>query len=267
MKVAAVGSKSIIGDFNQNLSITMSWIKKLNAQGVDFILFPELNLTGFTRNVDVLETACKERAWLFKKLLDLSSVVNSAFAIGFPEWEEDKIFITHFVFEGGTLLGKHRKTHLSSNEKEVFSEGDKISVFQVKGMILGIQLCYETHFPELSYIQQRKGADVLAMAFASPRESSAAKINRLKRYIPARAYDNSCFIMLCNQETINENGTLFPGLSFVLDPKGELLCESLSADVCSIAELDFHQIQKIKKSKMADFNQAKRTEWLMKYYG
>lgn len=267
MIVAAVSSKSRIGDVQFNLSTTMDWIKKFDAKGVDFILFSELNLSGYIRDIEMLKTVLKKKEHLFASLFEISKNINVAFAVGFPEQEGEKYFITHFVFEGGKIIGKHRKTHLSITEKEVYSEGDEINVFPVKDMRIGIQLCYETHFPEISAIQAQKGANVLAMAFASPKETCQDKIERFKRYIPARAYDNACFAMICNQVTTNERGTVFPCASLIIDPKGKVLSESfVEENEFAVADIDISKINRIKESKMAYFNACKRVGWLRENY-
>ena len=268
MRVASISSKCIIGDVRKNLSTTIEWIKRMNIQGAEFILFPELNISGYTKDIDVLDKVIIEKDEIFKTLLECSRQSNAAFAIGFPEQENEKYFISHFIFDNGKMIGSHRKTHLSSNEKKVFTEGNQINVFQVKNISIGIQLCYETHFPELSFIQAKKGANLLAMAFASPKESSEIKRERLKKYIPARAYDNNCFVMVCNQDSVNEKGTVFPCLSFIIDPKGNVLAETgIDNKDMTLVELDFQQIEKIKQSKMAYFNAHKRIDWLKEYYG
>ncbi|MCT4603893.1 MAG: hypothetical protein N4A59_13460 [Marinifilum sp.] len=267
MKVAAVSSKSVIGDVQFNLSIAKDWIESFDTRGVDFILFPELNLSGYIRDIEILKAVLKDKENLFTSLMEISKNTNLAFAVGFPEQEGEKYFITHFVFNGGKIIGKHRKTHLSISEKEVYSEGNEINVFPIKDMLVGIQLCYETHFPEISAIQAQKGANVLAMAFASPKETCQDKIERFKRYIPARAYDNACFAMACNQDTINERGTVFPCASLLIDPKGKVLSESFVEEKeYAVADIDFNEINRIKESKMAYFNAHKRTEWLRENY-
>jgi N-carbamoylputrescine amidase len=263
MKVAALSSKCLIGELQKNLSTTIHWIKKLDEQGVEFILFPELNLSGYTKNTDLLDKAILEKEAIFKCLEECSKQCNAAFAVGFPDREDDKYFISHFIFDEGKMIGSHRKTHLSANEKEVFTEGDQLEVFQVKEICIGIQLCYETHFPELSFIQTQKGAMLLAMAFASPKENSEVKAERLKRYLSARAYDNTCYVMACNQDSVNEKGTLFPPVSFILDPKGKVVVEfGQENDEVAWLELDIQQIEKIKQSKMGYFNAHKRVDWL-----
>ena len=274
MILAAVSSKSQIGKVQQNLSSTIDWVKKLSKQGAEFILFPELNLSGYTKQIEILNEIVVQKESVFRKLLKLSEQVDSAFAVGFPEKEKEHYYISHFLFFKGKLIGKHRKTHLGTTEKETFSAGDEIKVFEVEGLKIGMQLCYETHFPEISYIQTQQGANVLAMAFASPREDTETKLERFKYFLPARAYDNACFVVACNlqQESkaiadSRKSARNFPELTLITNPKGIVLEESIPEKKSFvIAETDPGQIKQIKQSRMAYFNKGKRVNLFQKYY-
>jgi len=268
MRLAAVGSRSVIGDVRNNLRTTMSWIEELSDRGADLILFPEMNVSGYTRDVDVINGLLEEKDSVFRELEDVSRGNDPAFAVGFPEREGGCVYISHHLFHGGKVVGVHRKTHLGPTEREVFSEGERIDVFRVGEMRIGLQLCFETHFPEISYIQARQGANVLAMGFASPKEDAGTKLERFKRHLTARAYDNSCFVIACNQESVNERGTAFPGLSLAIDPKGMVLGEDAHPGREHVlAECDLERIASIKRSSMAWFNRHKRDDLLRRYYG
>lgn len=263
-KIAAVSALSYTGNVQDNLLITIDWIKKLDAQGVDFILFPELNLSGYIKDSRKLLAVCQLQKHVFETLMQLSNQTKAAFAVGFPEQDPQGFYISHFLFSKGRLIGQHRKTHLGPTEKDFFIQGNEIKVFQIGQLNIGIQLCFESHFPELSYIQTRQGANVLALAFASPRESPEEKLARFKRFLPARAYDNNTYVMACNLRGKFETERDFSGLACVIDPKGNLLTEDI-AGAC-VASVDLSQIQSIKQSRMAFFNQSKRLEIFQQYY-
>ena len=267
MKVAAVSSESIIGNVLHNLQTTVLWVERLNEQSADFILFPELNLSGYTKESEEIEEALSQKDFIFQELQKLSKRLKTAFAIGFPEYENGKYYISHFLFSNGELIGKHRKTHLSPTEKETFSEGNEINVFNVGELKIGMQLCYETHFPEISYAQAKHGANLLAMAFASPNEDSGIKLERFKRFLPARAYDNNCFLMACNQNSKRENTPVFPKFCMITDPKRNVLQETYLPETdCIIADIDLEKIERIKSSKMGWFNKYKREKLFKEYY-
>lgn len=267
MKLAAVSSKSQIGNVQQNLSTTKKWIEKLNQQGADFILFPELNLSGYTNYSAILNEVVKQKEVVFQELVIVSHQSKSAFAVGFPELEDGKYYISHFLFHQGKHIGTHRKTHLGPTEKETFTEGNEIEVFEVANLKIGMQLCFETHFPEISYAQAKQGANVLALAFASPREDAETKLERFKRFLPARAYDNACFVVACNLQQELEYSANFPGLSLIINPKGIVLQESISEDIdYKLSEVDVDQAEQVKQSRMGYFNKSKRENIFREFY-
>ena len=52
-----------------------------------------------------------------------------------------------------------------------------VPLFDVHGITLGIQLCYDAHFPELSTRMALDGADVIFMPHASPRGTPSKKLD------------------------------------------------------------------------------------------
>ena len=265
MKITAVGSYGKVGDVQQNLSNIIQWIEKLNKEGADFILFPELNLSGYTKDKNVIEKVLSQKEKAFESLKNISKKVEAAFAIGFPEKVDDRYYISHFLFHDGRLVGKHRKTHLGPTEREIYSAGNEINIYEVDDLKIGFQICYETHFPEISSIQAKQGANILAMPFASPKESSKEKLQRLKRYLPARAYDNSCFVMTCNLAIKSKDNAGGAPLAMMINPKGEVVAEETSGS-CMV-DINIEEINRIHQTKMGYFNHWKRTGLLKKYYG
>jgi N-carbamoylputrescine amidase len=48
------------------------------------------------------------------------------------------------------------------------------------------------------------------------------------RHLTARAFDNSVFVVACNQIGDNCNGLRFPGNAMVIGPSGELIAKDIS---------------------------------------
>ena len=267
MKIAAVHTYSLPGELDKNISETRKTISLLEADSPDFVLFPELNISGYIKSRELLEEVVIQKSNVMDQLLDISANTTMAISVGFPEKECNQYYISQHLFQNGKLVGRHRKTHLGPTEKETYSEADNLDVFELKNLNVGIQLCFETHFPEISYAQSKQGADILAMGFASPRETSAEKAERLKRYLCARAYDNSCYVIACNMAGKSESGREFDGLSMIIDPKGNVLCESQSNETgYCIAEFEKQKIMQIKESRMGWFNEYKRKDIMANIY-
>lgn len=266
-KIAAVHTHTIMGDIDYNLKETIKILKILNTKNVNFALFPELALSGYIKNNQLLKSIVNRRDEIFKPLLDLSKSISTAFAIGFPQEQNGLFYISQTLIYKGKIIGTHKKTHLSPSEKNVFSEGNIIKSFEIDNIGIAMQLCFESHFPEITYAQAKMGANIISIAFASPGETANEKLNRFKKFLCARAYDNACYVVACNYSGETQNGILCPGLSIIINPKGVVLSESVQkkTNYC-IAEFNKKNIDKIHQSKMAWFNKYKKENMFKDFY-
>ena len=266
-KIAAAYIESRPGDVFFNLRGILNILQKMKDKEVDFVLLPELCLSGYISSEDEINAVLNDKEKAFEHLKEFSKKNKPAFAFGFPEKIKESIYISHYLIVKGEIVGIHRKTHLGCTEKEIYDEENMLKVFNIDKLTVGMQLCFETHFPELSAIQAKMGANVLAMAFASPKEAENTKLERFKRFLCARAYDNSCYLLACNLAGETSKGANLPGLAMIIDPKGNVIAEEVksSAGYC-LAEFDTNALQHIYQSKMAHFNEFKRYEILKDFY-
>lgn len=220
-------------------------------------VFPELSLTGYLKDRDWF---LEKRVFIEKKTNELARLTagksENILVFGAPSFgRKGELRISQFVCASGKIIGRHDKIVLSSSEKETFTPGSIYpQVIDAKGVKIGIMICYETHFPDLAFELARKGAQIILAPFASPMETASQKLARFLRYLPARAYDNSCFLGACNLVWELSKGKFSPGTALILDPKGRVLARSATKgeSVCR-AEIDFGLIDEIKKNCDAYF--------------
>ncbi len=105
------------------------------------------------------------------------------------------------------------------------------------------------------------GADIIFMPHASPRGSSEEKYNSWIRHLRARAFDNSVFIVACNQTGENNAGLSFPGLSIIIDPSGEIIgtYKDINEGVL-VVELKNKILEDVRNHKMRYFLPNRRPE-------
>jgi N-carbamoylputrescine amidase len=85
------------------------------------------------------------------------------------------------------------------------------------------------------------------------------------RHLPARAYDNSLFVVACNQTGENGNGLSFPGLAMVLDPSGNVMAKDLSGkEGLLIADLDADALERVRNHPMRFFLPNRRADIFQK---
>jgi len=97
---------------------------------------------------------------------------------------------------------------------------------------------------------------------ASPaRESAGEKRDRWLRYLAARAYDNSVFLVACNQVGDGDAGIRFSGVILIFDPRGQVIAETSGPEEnMLVAELKADLLEKTRNARMGFFLAYRRPE-------
>ena len=173
----------------------------------------------------------------------------------------EKPYISQLVVGPKGLLGQYRKTHLSPPEKVAYRAGQRIDTFIYNGVTFGIQLCYESHFPEISGLMALKGAEIIFIPHASPRGDPKDKIQSWLRHLPARAFDNAIFVVACNQVGKSGEGLSFPGVAVALNPAGRVIASYKgNREKMILAEIKMDELKEIRRHKMKYFLPNRRPE-------
>ena len=195
--------------------------QSLSQMDCELVVLPELSLCGYLfEDKEELKKSAESISvsTSVEAMKSLSKKYSCAIIFGLAEFEEmgDKIYNTAVVVDDGKYIGKYRKIHLSDFEKKLFSSGDSNEVFKVRGIKIGVQICFDLWFPEISREQIRKGADLLC-AIGNFGADTTYNISH------TRAIENLTPLILCNRvgaESINGIDADFLGKSSVLDQRG-----------------------------------------------
>lgn len=126
------------------------------------------------------------------------------------------------VSPGGEILAVQRKLHLWQDEYRYFTAGDSCGVVTTDLGVLGLSICYDSKFPEVSRAQMLAGADILIALFAySP--DPGVPVDILAQRAVIRAWENTVYFIAANQL-----GDRFPGRSAVAGPTGQVLTDAES---------------------------------------
>ena len=231
--IALVQMESRVGDIAGNLANMKRIMHAAKDQGAQIVLFPEASLTGYSasRAAEIaLPPSCAE----VREVFDLANFLGIAVCFGlFERAENGDVFIAQPLHTSEATLW-HRKTHLGQKEQSTIKPGQKLEVIDAFGVRIGVQVCWETHFPELSTIQRMQGAEVVLMPFASGISGEKRRDAWLK-YLPARAHDNGMFVLACNallDPSETESPTAVGGGMMAFDPRGEVIGEYSKTDEC-----------------------------------
>ena len=262
LHIAVVCMNSPLGEIEKNLERMGMFIQEAEEKGTDLICFPELSITGY-RLEDPLyiydgygpEKVLERVEALARKhgLMLLAGMVEPS--------NGTKPYISQVIAGPDGILGAYRKTHLSPNERETYRAGKQLDIFSLKGTRFGVQLCYESHFPEISTVMALKGAEILIIPHASPRGTPAEKAESWLRHLPSRAFDNGLYVLAYNQVGNNQNGFLFPGVAVAINPSGRVIHSYRGyEEKMMMVHLTREELEETRKHRMKYFLPNRRPE-------
>jgi predicted amidohydrolase len=262
LTVAAVVCRSPLGDVAGNLAALERWTNCAAERGARLICFPEMNLSGYGYNAAIAALAETVPGPLTERLQALAERKRVTLLAGLAEKDTaGRLYASHVVVSPRTVPQVYRKLYLAPPEQDFFTPGDEVSLFTIRGFTFGIQLCYDAHFPELTARMADRGADAVFLPHASPRGSATDKHASWMRHMPARAYDNSIYILAVNQCGDNGNGLSFPGNALALDPSGGIMATHLTGEEgMLLVKMEKRRLERVRGHRMRYFRPNRRPE-------
>lgn len=218
---------------NHNQDICRTLTKKAAKQGCDWIIFPEMTLTGFTMQPEKFaETIHDTAASTCQFFHSLSRQYAISIAYGYIGLEHDRYYNQMVLIEPENVLLEYSKLHPFSYGEEArhYTEGNQIWICRQAGIPLSGFICYDLRFPEIFQIASRDAWIIFVIA-NWPEE----RISHWYTLLQARAIENQCFMIGVNR-TGSGGGLIYPFSSVAFNPYGERITaggmeELLYADI------------------------------------
>jgi len=198
-------------------------LERLGAVDADLIVLPELPFTGYLfRDRRELATMAEDprRSEIVADLVALCRRRRFHLATGFAERAGDRIFNSSLLLGPRGIRRTYRKIHLFNNEKRWFDPGDlPFAVDRLRGVRVGMMVCFDWVFPEAARTLALEGADLLA-------HPSNLVLDYCQRVMVARSIENGVFAVTTNRFGADDrpHGSVrFTGRSQITDPLGEIL--------------------------------------------
>ena len=237
IKAAAIQFNVKQGDVDANLAYVREALHRVAGQGAQLVVLPEMWSSGFSyKNLNVLAL---RTAAIVEELLALSLELKLVIVGSMPEPNGDKVFNTVHVIDNGKLAGIYRKMHLFSllGEDKAFSGGDQWLLAETTLGKIGVIICYDLRFPELSRRLALEGAVVICVPAQWPRPRQ----EHWRTLLRARAIENQLYVVSCNACGIVGKLDFF-GMSMIIDPKGELIAEAGDEEREILGHLDLQAL-------------------------
>jgi len=217
------------------------------AGGAEIIVLPELASSGYVfRSVEEARAAAVPadgevlRAWA-----EEADRGGAVVVCGFCELASDgRVFNSAALLADGDMIAIYRKLHLWGDEQRWFAPGEEPApVVSTRHGRIGLAVCYDIEFPELTRGLALEGADLIALPANWPHEPSQDGARPvLHSLAEMTAYLSKVFVAVCDRCGV-ERGAEFEGGSVIAGPEGGLRAgpvadrgvETLVAD-CELAQ-------------------------------
>ncbi|GFO53024.1 carbon-nitrogen hydrolase [Geomonas sp. Red276] len=233
IKAGVVQFTIALGDIDANVTKATEALRRLAAQGVELAVLPEMWSCGFAyRELNALAQRTPE---LVSRLEELSRELSMVIVGSLPEPHGEKVYNTAYVVDRGRLAGSYRKLHLFSlmGEDRSLDAGDSVLVADTSIGKVGVIICYDLRFPELSRKLALADADLIVVPGEWPKPREEHWYTLLK----ARAIENQLFVLSANACGVVGKLDFF-GRSLIFGPKGEILADAGYACGEAVATLD-----------------------------
>jgi predicted amidohydrolase len=230
----------------ENLRKIEETTTRAQAQGADLAIFPEMCLTGYVLKDQVYELAETIPGPSTDEVVKIARKTGTHIIFGMPALSE-KTKATLYntaVFVGPEgLIGTYKKmylpTHSVFEEKRYFRLGYQPAAFSTAIGNIGLCICYDLFFPEVTRLARLSGAQLLVCISASP----AVRRSYFETLTTARALENTAYLAYVNLVGV-EDGLQFWGGSRLVNPTGDIVAKAkYDEEDLVVCDVDFQDLR------------------------
>lgn len=251
-KVALLQTK-VYDDKEKNVENAVKLIEKVSREGADLAVFCEMFCCPYD-NSFFKAYGEVEGGYAYSAMQKAAKDFGIYVVAGtMPELEEDKVYNTSYAFDrSGKLIAKHRKMHLFDidieggqyfKESDVLTPGKNVTLFETEFCKVGLAICYDIRFPELSRLMAAEGAEVIIFPGAFNMTTGPAHWELSFR---ARALDNQVYTIGVSPARDLDFSYHSYGNSIIASPWGNVLNKMDEKEGYIIQEIDLDYVKKIR---------------------
>jgi predicted amidohydrolase/GNAT superfamily N-acetyltransferase len=178
------------------------FVDSVSAYRSDFALFPEFfNAPLMADNNHLPESeAIRELAKytpvIVKKFSELAISYNINIITGsMPEVKDGLLYNVGYLCKRDGNIERYEKLHVTPDEAKVWGMqgGTELRTYDTDCGKIGILICYDSEFPELSRILADEGMDILFIPFLTDTQNG---YSRVRHCAQARAIENECYVAI-----------------------------------------------------------------------
>lgn len=178
------------------------FVQAVSDYGADFIMFPEFFNTPLMQpyndlqEIRAMQKLAESTKEIVAKMQEFAISYNVNIIAGsMPVKERKKLYNVSYLCHRSGKLDSFKKVHITPNEVKYYglSGGNDIKVFDTDAGKIGILICYDVEFPELSRILADQGMEILFVPFMTDTQNG---YTRVRCCAQARAIENECYVAI-----------------------------------------------------------------------
>lgn len=178
------------------------FIDAVSGYRSDFALFPEFfNAPLMAKDNHLSEPdAIRELSKYTNEIVQKFSYFSVSYNINIiagsmPEVIDGQLYNVGYLCKRDGTVERYEKIHVTPDEKKIWGMqgGSEVKVFDTDCGKIGILICYDSEFPELSRILADQGMNILFVPYLTDTQNG---FSRVRYCAQARAIENECYVAI-----------------------------------------------------------------------
>lgn len=189
-------------DIDDVLQQAEYFIDTLSSYKSDFALFPEFFDAPLMAEFNHLNEAeaIRKLAEYTPRFREEMSKLAISYNINIitgsmPEVIDNALYNVGYLCKRDGAIERFEKIHVTPDEEKIFAMhgGNKLQTYKTDCGRIGILICYDVEFPELSRLLADEGMDILFVPFLTDTQNG---YSRVRHCAQARAIENECYVAI-----------------------------------------------------------------------
>lgn len=259
------------------------FIDTVSGYRSDFALFPEFfNAPLMAENnhlsePEAIRELAKHTHAIIQKFSEFAMSYNINIISGsMPEIKDGHLYNVGYLCRRDGTIDRYEKIHVTPDEVKVWGMqgGNSIKTFDTDCGKIGILICYDSEFPELSRLLAQEGMDILFVPFLTDTQNGYSRVRHCSQ---ARAIENECYVAIAgsvgnlpnvhNMDMQFAQSMVFTPCDFAFPTNGIKAEATPNTEMVLIADVDIdlltelHEFGSVKnlKDRRTDMYEVKRT--------
>ncbi|SOE20536.1 Predicted amidohydrolase [Spirosomataceae bacterium TFI 002] len=237
------------------------FVDALSGYKSDFALFPEFFNAPLMAEFNHLN-----EAEAIRKLAEFTPIIKAEFAKlaisyniniitgSMPEVVDGVLYNIGYLCKRDGGMDRYEKLHVTPDEAKVWAMqgGSKLQTFDTDCGKIGVLICYDSEFPELSRLLAEEGMDILFVPFLTDTQNG---YNRVRHCAQARAIENECYVAIAgsvgnlpnvhNMDIQYAQSMVFTPCDFQFPTNGIKAEATPNTEMILIADVDIDQLTEL----------------------